>query len=192
MLLLLVTVAFGQDSQPGTKGMPEPRLPVVEITRCLVNARTSVPIKAESPLYSTWQNGRTKIAVLKAKDTVALLGGFTITLVPDKIVVTKPMSELDLKSGDIILRYQSLGEGEANFWTKGVWHEDGNLWTTIEKNGGGCRAVDTCNSKVIEDGIQERWVQVKTHSGSIGWVLEFKNTHGAYYFNAVFGQLCAG
>jgi hypothetical protein len=85
-----------------------------------------------------------------------------------------------------------LGEGDANIWAKGVWHRGYSLWTAIEKNGSGCGSKDKCDSKVIEDGIMELWVQVKTRTGLTGWVLDHKLTRGVFWDSGVFGQLCAG
>jgi hypothetical protein len=86
-----------------------------------------------------------------------------------------------------------LGEGDANFWAKGVWYEEHSLWTTVEKDGKrGCGAGEVCDSKVIEDGIHERWVHVKTNTGLMGWALVFKDTRGAYRGSGNFGSLCAG
>jgi len=191
--LLLATIATAQQTPKVTS--TEPKLPVIDDKACPGKGRI-VPnwkIKRNSALYSSWQDRRSQTGTLKAGEKVTVLTGVHISREPDKILVTKPMPALNLKPGDIILRYESLGEGSANFWAKGVWYKDGNLWTTIEKDGkGGCGAVELCDSKVIEDGIHERWVQVKTSTGQMGWALFFKDTHGAYWDSGNFDSLCAG
>jgi hypothetical protein len=103
------------------------------------------------------------------------------------------MPDINLQPGDVILRYELLGEGDAKFWAKDVWYEDRSLWKTIEKDGkGGCGAGELCDSKVVEDGIHERWVRVKTSTGQTGWTLVFKQTRDAYRGSGNFGNLCAG
>ena len=121
---------------------------------------------------------------------MAVLGGINITRQPDRLVVTKAKPDIGLQPGDIIVRYELLGEGHANIWAKGVWHKGYDLWRAVETDGTGCRAEE-CDSKVIENGISERWVQVKTDS-IIGWVLESKITRGVLWDSHVFGQLCGG
>jgi hypothetical protein len=191
--LLLTTVATAQ--QTPTITTTEPKLPVIDDKACPGKGRI-VPnwkIERSSPLYSSWRDRRNQTGNLKAGEKVTVLAGVHVTREPDKIQVTKPMPGLNLKPGDIILRYESLGEGSANFWAKGVWYEEGNLWKTIEKDGkGGCGAIDVCDSKVIEDGIHERWVLVKTSTGQTGWALDFKETRGAYWQSSNFASLCAG
>ena len=163
--------------------MPEPKLPVVEATNCLINGRTNWPIRAGSPVYSSWQNGRTRVSVLRAGQKVTVTGGVTITRKPGKVVVTRSIPGSDRKTGDIILVYQYLGEGEAHTWEKGVWCDDCSVWTAVGINGGGCGAVDVCDSKWVEYGTYENWVQVKTTNDILGWVLND---------GKVFGQLCTG
>jgi hypothetical protein len=194
-LLLLATVVTAQQSQPikpTNSEISEPKLPVVEEKPCLAKGRVDWPIKRGSPIYSSWRDQRTQIGRLMARERVTVLSGIDITRLPDRILVTKPKSDIDLKPGDIILRYQVLGEGDANIWAKGIWHREYSLWTAIERNGSGCGAIDACDSKVIEDAIMELWVQVKTSTGLTGWVLDHKITRGVFWDSGVFGQLCAG
>jgi len=93
-----------------------------------------------------------------------------------------------LKPGDIILRYNRLGEGAADIWTSGTWHSDYDASFTTEKNGLGCRK--RCLAVVIELGVREYWVQVKTSSGQTGWVLNFKVTRGQPWDSGNFHDLC--
>jgi hypothetical protein len=195
MFLLLATVATAQQRQPikpTNSEFSEPKLPVVEEMPCLAKGRIDWPIKRGSPIYSSWQDQRTQIGRVMAREKVTVLGGINIARQPDRILVTNAKPDIDLKPGDIILRYQFLSEGEANIWAKGVWHREYSLWTAIERNGTGCGAKDVCDSKVIEDGIMEVWVQVKTSTGVTGWVLAQKITRGVFWDSGVFGQLCAG
>ena len=143
-------------------------------------------------MYSTWQPRRIQTGRLKAGQKIAVLGGINIARQPTRILVTKPKPDIGLQPGDVILRYQVLGEGQADIWTKGAFHEGYDLWTAIETDGSGCRAIDACDSKVIENGVIEQWVQIKTEGGLTGWVLDRKNTRGVFWDSGVFGQLCAG
>ena len=188
MVLLLPTLAAAQNKPDTAK----PQLPIVEEQPCLANGRVGWPIESGSPMYSSWQPQRTQIGRPRASEKVTVLGGINITRQPDKLIVTKPKPDIGLKPGDFILRYDIFGEGDADIWANGVWHKGYNLWTAMETDGTGCRAVDACDSKVIQNGIMERWVQVKTVTGVTGWVLESKVTHGVYWESHVFGQLCAG
>jgi hypothetical protein len=193
LFFLLATIATARQAPMVTS--TEPKLPLIDDKACSGKGRI-VPnwkIKRNAPLYSSWQGRRSQTGALNAGEQVTVLAGVHITREPDKILVTKSMPNINLKPGDIILRYEVLGEGSANFWAKGVWHEGGNLWTAIEKDGkGGCGAVEVCDSKVIEDGIHERWVQVKTRTGQTGWALVFKDTRGTYWESGNFDSLCAG
>jgi hypothetical protein len=188
VVLLLATLAAAQTHSDTS----EPKLPVTEEQSCLVNGRTDWPIESGSPIYSSWRSQRTQLGRLREGEKVTVLGGITITRQPDKLAVTKPKPDIGVKPCDVILRYDTFGEGNANIWANGVWHKGYKLWTAVETDGTGCRAIDACDSKVVENGIMERWVQVKNVTGITGWVLESKLTHGVYRDSHVFGELCAG
>jgi hypothetical protein len=198
MFLLLATIATAQQTPPVTStnsSISEPQLPVIEYDACPGKGRI-VPnwkIKRNSPVYSSWQVRRTQTGTLKVGEKVTVLAGVNVTRKPDRILVTRSLSDIGLEPGDIILRYEQLAEGEANMWAKGVWHQAYDLSRTTSKDGKtGCLAQDRCNSKVIEDGTMEQWVQVKTSSGQTGWVLVFKVTRGVFWTGGNFGSLCAG
>src|ERR1700676_5134603 len=162
-LSLLLGIATVQHPPPVTS--TEPKLPVIDDKACPGKGRVVAnwKIKRNSTLYYSWQDRRSQTGTLKAGEKVTVLTGVHITREPDIILVTKPMPALNLKPGDIILRYDSLGEGAADFWAKGVWYEDGNLWTTIEKDGKtGCGTGELCDSRVIENENQKRGVWEKT------------------------------
>lgn len=142
VVLLLATLAAAQTNSDNS----EPKLPVVEEQSCLANGRTNWPIASGSPIYSSWRPQRTQLGRLRAGEKVTVLGGITITRQPDKLAVTKPKPDIGAKPGDIILRYDIFGEGNANIWANGVWHKGYNLWTAMETDGTGCRAVDVAAS----------------------------------------------
>jgi hypothetical protein len=197
IFLLLAKIATAQQILPGTStdsSIPEPKLPVIDYDACPGKGRI-VPnwkIRRHSPLYSSWQDDRTQTGTLKPGEKVTVLKGVNVIGKPDRIMVTRPFPDIYLKPGDIILRYGHLGEGVANIWAKGVWHKEYDLWRTTGKDGRtGCLAQDECNSKVIEEGIQEHWVQVKTSGGHTGWVSSLKVTRGAFWSSGNFDRLCA-
>jgi hypothetical protein len=196
--LLLATIATAQRISPTTStssSIPEPQLPVIDYEACPGKGR-SVPdwdIKRNSPVYSTWEYPQTKTGTLKAGEKVTVLAGVNVTRKPDKILVTRSIPQIDLERGDIILRYEQLGEGVVNMWAKGIWHKEYDLSRTTSKDGKtGCLAQDHCDSKVIEDGTMERWVQVKTNRGDTAWMLNFKDTRGVFWDSGNFHNLCAG
>jgi hypothetical protein len=198
IFLLLATIATAQQTPPSTSTdstIPEPKLPVIEYDACPGKGRI-VPnwkISRNSPVYSSWQDQRTQTGTLKAGEKVTVFAGVNVIREPDRILVTRPFPDIYLKPGDIILRYGYLGEGFANIWAKGVGHKEYDLGRTTEKDGkAGCQAQDECNSKVIEEGIKERWVQVKTSDGHTGWVLASKVTRGTFWDGGNFDSLCAG
>ena len=143
-------------------------------------------------MYSSWEDNRSQTGSLKRGEKVTVLAGVNITRRPDRILVTGSMRDLSLIPGDVILRYDAFAEGHANIWAKGAWHENYDLWTAVETDGAGCWAKDVCNSKVIENGIKEWWVQVKTGTGQTGWVLSHTVTRGKIWGSGNFDNLCAG
>ena len=132
------------------------------------------------------------MGTLKAGEKVTVLSGVSVIREPDRILVTRPFQDIHLMPGDIILRYGYLGEGVANIWAKGVWHKEYDLGRTTEKDGTGCSALTECDSKVIEEGVKEHWVQVKTSSGLTGWLLATTVTRGKFWDSGNFDSLCAG
>lgn len=147
-------------------------------------------IEREAPIYSSWQDKRVLMGTLKAGEEVTVLAGLDVTRKPDKVSIIRSIPALSLKPGDIILRYGYGSEGFANFWVKGAWQKDDYFGTT-EKDGSGCRASE-CESVVMEDGIKESWVQVKTNTGAVGWTLVAKSSLGIHWFSGNFSNLCAG
>jgi hypothetical protein len=123
---------------------------------------------------------------LHSGSEVTVLAGVTVTRKPDRISVTQPIADLGLKPGDAILRYAYYGDGEADIWVRGTWHRH-YVPQTTEKDGTGCHSG--CDSVVIEDGIKEWWVQVRSDKSRVGWVVASKNADGKSS-NGNFGGLC--
>lgn len=187
-VLLLAAIATAQQSS--APGISEPKLPVANDNACPGKGHI-VPnskITQNSPMYSSWQDDRTRTAALEPGEDVTVVAGVQVIRQPDRMLVTQPIPDLHLKPGDIILRFNRLGEGAADIWASGTWHKNYDASFTTEKNGLGCRRH--CLGAVIEEGVREYWVQVKTSSGQMGWVLNFKVTRGELWDSSNFDDLC--
>jgi hypothetical protein len=187
----LLLAAIGTAQQSSASGISEPKLPVANDSACPGKGHI-VPnwkITHSSPMYSSWQDDRTQTAALELGEDVAVVAGVQVIRQPDRILATQPIPDLHLKPGDIVLRFNRLGEGAADIWASGTWHKNYDASFTTEKNGLGCRRH--CLGAVIEEGVRENWVQVKTSSGQMGWVLNFKVTRGELWDSGNFDDLCA-
>ncbi len=191
LIFLVFTALFvGAQTRQNTKST-EPTLPIVNEAMCPGHGRIVADweLQSRQPIYSTWKSNRTKLGDLVPKEKVTVLEGVSITQVPDRVVVTRSIPDLALKPGDIILRYDTMGE-VANIWSKGIWHHQYDLWRTVDSDGSGCGAVDTCDSHVVKDGVKEWWIRVRTRAGITGWTVDSKTTNGAFWTSGNFGNLC--
>ncbi len=147
----------------------EPLLPVIDYKACPFEGctfRKWIAAK-DVALYSTWKEGRKPVATVKSGQVVTGLTGVHITYEPDRVQVLRPLPELRLQAGDIILRYMYRGEGFADIWAKGQWKREYDCTFITEKDNAGC--LRDCAAKVISDGCKDWWVRVKTSEGLIGW-----------------------
>jgi hypothetical protein len=148
----------------------EPALPVINLNACPFEGckfRKWIVIK-DVALYSTWkEEGRKPVVILKNGVVVNGITGVHITYEPDRIQVLQPLPELQLQTGDIILRYMYRGEGFADVWSNGRWRKQFDCSFISEKNSTGCQF--DCSAKVIFEGRKDWWVQVKTVQGQSGW-----------------------
>ena len=195
ILCFTTTAAMAQRAAlPAASSMAEPRLPVIDNDACPGKGRT-VPnwkITQSAQMYSSLEDPRNQTGSLRSGEKVTVLAGANVTRAPDRILVTRPKPDLSLIPGDTILRYDTFAEGDANIWAKGSWHEKYTLWTAVETDGAGCGAKDVCDSKVVQNGIKEWWIQVKTATGQTGWVLSHTATRGKFWDSGNFDNLCAG
>ncbi|SRR5258708_22921490 len=183
LLLFSILIAIVPASAQGSnsdraRDSEEPKLPVIDENACPFEGCTfgAWTVTKESSLYSTWQEGRTQTGKLEAGAKVTGVTGVHITRKPDRILVKKAIADLSVVPGDVILRYMSIGEGFANIWTRGAWHKEYDCTFVSERSGGGC--LRDCAAVVVEDGVKEWWVHVKTGDGKIGWVLDADNFAG--------------
>jgi hypothetical protein len=177
----LMLAAFGAaQSSPPSKIIgppaPEPQLPVVQRDACPHVVVSDVKLAKEVRMYSSWQDKRAFLGTLRAGDKVTVLSGINIIREPDKALVTQPFVQPSLKPGEVILRYGIDYDDNWNFWAKGTWFAE-NYAQVVEKDAS-CNWPDqrACHVKIVEYGIKEWWLQVKTRSGSTGWALANKYT----------------
>ena len=108
-----------------------------------------------------------------------------------KYVSNGDASRPPLKVGDAVLGYGWHVDGNMVFWAKGVWFQE-DLEGVAEKGACGFTSgfgPGGCTIDIIEDGIIEWWVQVKTSDDVSGWVLAVRYNddqrwyrwHGNFY-----------
>jgi hypothetical protein len=164
-----VSTLFAGQAPADKSTTREPSLPVIDYKACPFEGCTFRKwiVTKDLALYSTWKKGRKPVTTVKSGQVVAGLTGVHITYEPDRVQVLRPLPELQLQAGDIILRYMYRGEGFADIWVKGQWRREFDCTFITEKDGEGC--LRDCAAKVIGEGHKDWWVRVKTPEGSIGW-----------------------
>ena len=192
-------IASGQ-KQPtnpkiGKSNTPEPTLPVVDDYACPGKGNTvpNVMISQRDRIYSSWQDDRKLIGTLKAGDKVTVLGGANIIREPDTAIIkyVGPDDSPLLKVGDVAHGYGLDADENIVFWAKGVWFA-GDIETVAEKGQCGFTSgfgQGGCTIDIVEDGVSDWWVQIKTSGGVTGWVLAAKFTRGKRW-SGNFGDLC--
>ena len=171
--------------------VPEPGLPVLSEDVCPGKNRTIAhwKIEKEAPMYNSWGRDRSQIGpTMWVGQEVTIIGGMYVVYEPDRVLVTKSIADLSLKTDDVLLRYAYYSEGIADVWAKGVWHKRYYLAAT-EADGGGCQS--DCNSVVIKNGVKEWWVQITNSSGNTGWMMSFRLNHDDFWDDGNFTNLCA-
>lgn len=179
-ILFFAAAAFSQQDSNADlhSALAEPQLPVIDENVCPFEGCTfgKWKVAKESTVYSSWKDDRAQIAKLSTGQEVTGLTGVHITRKPDRILVKRDLPNLGLKRGDVVLRYMYIGEGFANVWAGGKWHKEEDCSFISEKDGMGC--LRDCAAVVIENGVKEWWVQIKTADGKIGWVRVQNNFEG--------------
>ena len=125
--LLMATLATAQQtsvSKSAKSSFPEPKLPVIDYNACPGKDRI-VPhfkIVKDDRIYSSWQDKRVPVGMLKAGDEATVLAGVNVIREPDRAVVKQLGSDAHpfLKAGDVVLRYGFHWDGESDFWGKGA------------------------------------------------------------------------
>lgn len=170
LLGLFVAALFAGQSPADRASQQEPSLPIVDYDACPFEGCTFGKwiVTRDFTIFSSWKDDKKLLSTVKKGEVVTGLTGVHITYEPDRIRVLKPIPELGLQPGEIILRYMYRGEGFADIWVKGQWKKEYDCTFITEKNGSGC--LRDCPAKVISDGRKDWWVRLKTTQGSIGWV----------------------
>jgi hypothetical protein len=205
MFLTLAALAAGQSSSSSKvigSGAPEPKLPVVQRDACPRAVVFHVKLEKDVRMYSSWQEKRALVGSLKTGDKVTVLAGINIIREPDRALVRQPLVHAlvaqplvqappSLKPGDVIFRYGLNKYDYWNFWGKGAWFTE-YIDQVVEKRAS-CDFPDerACYVKIIEYGIKEWWLQLKTRGGRTGWVLATKYTDAKDLGYTAFDGVCA-
>ena len=203
VLVSLSTVAGAQTSytKADDPSLTEPKLPVVDDKACPGPSRRAdgvmepltVTIRQTEPIFSTWDEKRTVVATLNKGEDVEVWSGVNVIREPNRARVLQPSGPAEspaLKPGDELLGYGRRGDGDYLFWAKGVWFTE--YFEEESGPNGECGFADKsqCTYMFFKKGIAEWWVQVKTGTGTVGWVLASKTMHENSWTDSNFGDLC--
>lgn len=125
------------------------------------------PLRGSATIFDTWKVNRHLVVKLPAGTPVTLISGLSQIIKPDRIVLTSPVAELGLHSGDTLLRYTYWGEGNADVWVNGWWHTGADLGWVKNADGSGCHK--DCKAQEREQGQKVWWFQVRLADGRLGW-----------------------
>ena len=132
----------------------------------------SFRLKQPTTLYDTWKTDRRVIAQLPRGSAVSGIRKLTVVYRPDTILITAPIPQLGLNTGDTIQRYAYEGEGFADFWIKGRWYKEYDGSFITEAGGlGGCSK--NCTAKVTETGRKEEWSEVLLPNAHHAWFRDY-------------------
>jgi hypothetical protein len=166
--LILPPVLWRQQPADKLEANP-PQLPVIDYNACPFEGCSFGKwiVTHDSTIFSTWKEGRKPWAKLHKGEVVIGLTGVHITYEPDRVQVLKPIPELHVQPGDILLRYMYRGEGFSDLWAMGQWMKEFDSSFIAETDGSGC--LRDCGAKVISTGRKDWWVRLKTSQSKIGW-----------------------
>jgi hypothetical protein len=153
-----------------------PNLPVININASPQNP-LEVTLTSSQPMYSSWRDDRVLAETLKAGETVTGVVGLEVIREPDQAKLTQRGVEMlesygfNSLTGDLVLRFGLRDGGTWDFWTQGAWF---GLYHDFEADASGCGSADKsqCMFTVVKYGAKERWINVRTTSNHIGWVLD--------------------
>jgi hypothetical protein len=199
-ILLVALLAAGQqtpsrDSAIASK-ISEPKLPVIDDDACPGKGKTvpNVKVDKNDRIYSSPDKGRL-LGTLKAGEKVTVLSGANVIRQPGRALVRyvppDDSSLPSLKLGDVLLVYGMHADGDVVFWSKGNWFKQ-YYEAVAEKGACGFTSgfgLGGCTVEIVQDGMSEWWMQVKTSSGITGWALVGKfDGDKRWYGN--FSDLC--
>ena len=199
LILLLASHAAGQGAAAhnaaSAPNIREPQLPVIDYDACPGKGNTvpNVEIAKDDRIYSSLDKHKV-LTTLKAGENATVLAGANVIRQPVRALIkyVDPDDSLpSLKIGDVVLGYGIRAGGNMVFWAKGVWFEE-YYEMVAERGACGFTAgfgLGGCTVDIIDDGVSEWWVQVKTSKGITGWVLAEKvKNNRPWYGN--FEDLC--
>jgi len=157
---------------------PKPTLPKIDQNACPFEGCQFGQWTATETVqvFSTWKSERKPLRNIEKGETVTAVTGIYITYEPAEIRVTEPISQYDLKPGDLVLGYMNLGEGFLNAWFNGYWVEEFDGSMIEMPDGSGCQRK--CNAKLLKPSRSEWWVEVKTKDGTTGWIKDAEKFDG--------------
>jgi hypothetical protein len=189
LLPFIFMAALGVGQESSTTAPVTPGLPLADHNACPNEQMRSIVhrwrVGKDAGMHSSWQDKRRTIGSVKTGEEVALLGAVNVTREPDTALILPSgfkslvgTKNLPYKEGDVVLRYGRNGEGYWNFWVNGVWFTE--YFEKVVSKDGWCGFADKneCTIRVTKSGVKEWWVQVKTKSGHVGWVLADDGTFG--------------
>ena len=158
---------------------PKPVLPKIDQNACPFEGCRFGKWIVHEPvqIYDTWKSGRKLLGTLAKGEQVTAVTGIHITFQPAEIQVTAPIREYNLKPGDTVFGYMSIGEGFFNAWFNGFWVEEFDGSGIQTPNGEGCR--HNCNAKLLKATRSEWWVMVKMTNSTVGWTKEGNKFEGS-------------
>lgn len=171
VFLLFAATLFTTQAPSHPPSAAEPSLPVIDENACPFEGCTFRKwlVTKDATLFFSWKENKTPVITVRKGQIVTGLTGVHVTYQPDRIQVLRPIPELNLQTGDIILRYMYRGEGYADIWAKGQLKREYDCSFITEINGSSCPR--DCAARVISEGRKDWWVRVKTSAGSIGWTI---------------------
>jgi hypothetical protein len=193
MLAVMVAAQNALPSKSIDSKMAAPKLPVIDHEACPgEGSEIHEKLVQPEPMYSSWEDNRRLVGSLKPGDELIVLAGVNVIRKPDIVLVKAQEPGSPFKPGDKVLRYGLHADRNWDIWSKGVWWH----WSdeeVVEKGGPcgfGAFGQGACIAEVIENGVNEWWVQVKTASGRTGWVYADKSIGNKRQHGGDFADLC--
>lgn len=192
--LLLASLATAQQSSvtnSARKTNPEPKLPVIDDDACPGKDRVVPHTKMlrDDQVYYSWEDKRVPVGTVKAGEEVIVLSGVNVIREPDRALLKRSDVAPPLKAGDVVLRYGLHPDWNSDFWGKGVWFKV--YFEDIEEKGSFCGfGKNQCTIVIIQNGVKEWWVQVKTSTDLTGWVLASNLNGDKHWINRSFAGIC--
>jgi hypothetical protein len=179
----------------GQSNTQKPTLRVVDDNACPGKGNTAVGVKVtqNDRILSSWDGKGKPTGTLRAGDRVTILGGVDVVREAGEAVIKFVGPDLPAtgKVGDAALVYGIEADGSIVFWSNGAWFSE-DIESVAEKGACGFTSgfgLGGCTIDIVQDGVDEWWVQVRTSKGETGWVLASGFKNGKRWFGN-FSDLC--